>query len=408
VKKLFCGVISIILIFSIFVACDETEKIQTTTIPATTTTTTEPTTQPVKEVYVAFQKGEFADEVALDDLEFVNAENFRGYRSEFAQYSLDIYYNSMDEMCQLTYNILEYAFDNCYTNIVFDERVTNSYYLPQVLNAFARDSALIEQNILYFTQSDYKHTGQGMDRSNYIHVYIDSFSQDSYSKKMKAVEKAKSIISNMSSELTNLEKAKYFYEYLGKNVTYKAYGDVTKANFLYDALCNGKTQCDGFANAYSLLCNMAGVPCFERITFGIVEEGHTWNTVCIDDKWYNVDVTGARSAVTQNFPVWVTFGFSDELSPSTGSVSGMPRCPDNMYEIDCYFESADDENINETIKETFNNSIKKYIIIRVDGEIDKNDDPIINAFYKLKNVKGAYSYQLGASHALRHIYVIYK
>ncbi|MBR5273189.1 MAG: hypothetical protein IKU25_07360 [Clostridia bacterium] len=406
-KKILYAIISVILILLVLTACGEGENSQTTTIE-NTTTTTQTTTQPKKELYVAFQKGEFVEKLNLDDVEFVKAEDFTDYRSEFAKYSLDIYYNALDDMSRLAYNILEYAFDNCYTNIIFDERVTNSYYLPKVLNGFARDSALIEQNILIYTQSDYQNIGQGMDRSNYIHVYIESFSEDSYSKKMKAVEKAESIISNMSSELTDLEKAKYFYKYLGKNVTYGRYDNIMEANYLYDALCNGKTQCDGFANAYSMLCNMAGVPCFERVTIGNEEEGHTWNTVCIDGKWYNVDVTGARSAVTKNFPVWLTFGFSDELQPSTGSVYGLPKCPDNLYEIDCNLENVNASNITQTLKDAFNKTTKKYIIIRVDGEIDEKNDPIFAAARYVNNVKGAYFYKLGTVYTPIYMYVVYK
>lgn len=52
--------------------------------------------------------------------------------------------------------------------------------------------------------------------------------------------------------------------------------------------------CDGYAKAFKVLCDAAGIPCvFVR---GLVDPGdpssrHGWNEVCIGDRWYAVDVT---------------------------------------------------------------------------------------------------------------------
>ena len=58
----------------------------------------------------------------------------------------------------------------------------------------------------------------------------------------------------------------------------------------YGALVNGKAVCEGYARAMQLLLHSVGI---EATTVtGIAEgEGHMWNAVKINHKWYNLDVT---------------------------------------------------------------------------------------------------------------------
>lgn len=62
----------------------------------------------------------------------------------------------------------------------------------------------------------------------------------------------------------------------------------------FGAFCEGRAVCDGFAEAYAMLMQCAGIPC--RIVSGYLQEGtrwtaHAWNLVWLDGKWYHVDVT---------------------------------------------------------------------------------------------------------------------
>ena len=109
-------------------------------------------------------------------------------------------------------------------------------------------------------------------------------------------------------------------------------------DFLYDALVEGKSICDGFANAYSLLCNMAGIPCIEKqYTPGDADgdwEGHTWNAVYLDGAWYNVDATGA-SEVKDKYPTLMNFGFSDAyLEYPVDYEQRVPKCESNLIPPD--------------------------------------------------------------------------
>lgn len=61
------------------------------------------------------------------------------------------------------------------------------------------------------------------------------------------------------------------------------------------ALVNRLAVCDGYAKAYKLLCNKAGIECEvvygKAITDVNSDIGHAWNIVKIDGIWYQIDVT---------------------------------------------------------------------------------------------------------------------
>lgn len=56
----------------------------------------------------------------------------------------------------------------------------------------------------------------------------------------------------------------------------------------YDILVNGTAVCNGYAEAYMELMNRCGIP---TIIVSSDPMNHCWNLVCIDGKWYHVDVT---------------------------------------------------------------------------------------------------------------------
>lgn len=75
------------------------------------------------------------------------------------------------------------------------------------------------------------------------------------------------------------------HDYLIDNSQYDDAGTYTDG---YDLLVRGTAVCNGYAEAYMDLMNRAGVPTVMVIS---EEMNHSWNLVCIDGKWYHVDVT---------------------------------------------------------------------------------------------------------------------
>lgn len=103
---------------------------------------------------------------------------------------------------------------------------------------------------------------------------------------------------------TDFEKAVFLHDYICDHCKYPIgttidilTGDRTNfdtphshSSDAYGCLINGKAKCSGIANAYSFLCNRAGIEC-RYIHGGVGGDGHGWNIIKINGQWYHVDVT---------------------------------------------------------------------------------------------------------------------
>lgn len=109
---------------------------------------------------------------------------------------------------------------------------------------------------------------------------------------------AKALLNTILPEnASDLEKVELIYNYLITAIQYDN-GAVKIANespdswpeydafFLEGVFRNKKAVCDGIAKAFSLLCNIEGIPCIE-----VVGTGHAWNRVKVNNLWYVVDAT---------------------------------------------------------------------------------------------------------------------
>lgn len=91
------------------------------------------------------------------------------------------------------------------------------------------------------------------------------------------------------------QKIRALHDYLIRQVTYdsESYesGDIPYvAHTAYGALVEGRAVCDGYASAYNLLLNEAGIE--SDLVYGQADgENHAWNLVAFPDGDYYVDVT---------------------------------------------------------------------------------------------------------------------
>jgi len=93
---------------------------------------------------------------------------------------------------------------------------------------------------------------------------------------------------------SDYEKVKAIYDYICENVVYDHTNLDNKAYTLkysaYAALINGTSVCQGYANLFYRMANAAGLD--TRIISGTSKgQGHAWNIVKIDGKYYNLDST---------------------------------------------------------------------------------------------------------------------
>lgn len=114
-------------------------------------------------------------------------------------------------------------------------------------------------------------------------------------------QKTKEIINEIIKPgMTYIEREIAINNYLCANIEYDTKaadelldtGNVSNLNSFnaYGALIDGLAVCEGYAQAFKLLCDEAGITSI-LITGHLDEIGHAWNRVLIDNKWYDVDVT---------------------------------------------------------------------------------------------------------------------
>lgn len=118
----------------------------------------------------------------------------------------------------------------------------------------------------------------------------------------KTDQKAKKIIKTViTKEMSTEQKVKAIHDYIVLNCEYD-YSNYLQGTIPRDsysakgALVKHKSVCQGYAEAFKLLMDMLNIPC--KVVSGTANngsgngyQGHAWNVVKIDGKWYNIDVT---------------------------------------------------------------------------------------------------------------------
>lgn len=130
----------------------------------------------------------------------------------------------------------------------------------------------------------------------------------------------------------------------------------------YGALINGIAVCEGYSEAFKLLCDEAGIDCI-IVTGELEVVGHAWNRVRIYDKWYDVDVTNNDREDMANSHINIPMAISDKylLEDSyyitDGNMGELERGTSEQYEYYNYMgKYVEKEHMYDYIAE----NIKKY------------------------------------------------
>ncbi len=305
----------------------------------------------------------FSDVELTEDSEetVFKISEFSGRNSQFSAYGSSFHYNLLDDTEKTLYHIFEYALENGYTNILVDDAfIDNDDTFEKVLTYLSLDSPLVEQNFRWETGTFTKNYptkifGIFETTGTYegIYITVDSFTLETFKKKQLAVEKAKNVVNELPQDISVAEKAERLYRYVAEGIEYYEYCLTDDAAFcehvhdyLYDAAITGKTHCDGYANYLSLLMNIAGIECIEKLHEGMSDDtGHTWNMFCIDGKWYNCDATGDSliPSVDSRMSAGYYFAFPDErqkYSPDYAEI--YPVSDESLYmPIDAYLTNEE-------------------------------------------------------------------
>lgn len=116
--------------------------------------------------------------------------------------------------------------------------------------------------------------------------------------KSKYSEQAKDIIDNIISyDMTDVEKVKAVHDYIVVNTEYDTVGlendNLPDHAFTVEGvLIKGIAVCQGYADTFQLFMDLLNIESQVVLGTDLVNGvGHAWNMVCLDDKWYQIDVT---------------------------------------------------------------------------------------------------------------------
>jgi len=208
-------------------------------------------------------------------------------------------------------------------------------------------------------------------------VSLNTFSNITDSE-MAAAKTIKSSIVNDS--MSEYAKVKAIHDYLVDSVTYPDLVDVNNESLFTarGALIAKSAVCQGYADAFSLLCYLSGVQA-EVVSGpannGSGEVGHAWNQVRIDGTWYNIDCTWDDPTTESGDPVriydyfLVTDASLNKDHDSNGGYGYLPAkhaCNDNRYEANNAY-LTDNALCNYNISSNLANT--PYKIVNSTGDV---------------------------------------
>ncbi len=321
-----------------------------------------------------------------NEVQFKTVDEIKTYKNKQDFYSSEIYYNELNSQEKFVYDTYKYAMENNITHLFFEESLISEcdYTLTEILKMFALDSPVMEQNLVcgeddgsykIDNQFLYKFVERELEGS---YINIDNFTKKKADKKQEAIKQAKKINFDFTDDMTDLEKAKIIYTYLGENVEYVNDDSknqnkvIMKTHYLYDAICKKKTNCDGFANTFSLLCSMNGIKNFEKMDNPPKDEvGHTWNAAFLDGKWYNIDATASSEVLKEDWrkDLYSGFAFSDKAQPQKHIFTKIvPECNVDTIFIACTLNSIDEDGAVKKISEAYRNTEEDIFAVIIKGK----------------------------------------
>ena len=376
-----------------------------------------------------------------EDSVWLDSEELAEYQAVTDEYNSGVCYELLSPEEQIVYNAFEYAWDNNYNYIyvVDDAGYKDGRDITDIVTLLSSDSPLLQQNVdykLWETDMTFSEAIMGELAEKKIAgtiIEVDNFTMERTETVLTAVEEAKKIKLDFSEATTDAQKARVIYDYVVKNVEYSedelssAYHE---ADQLYDAVVEKETICDGFSNMYSLLCNMNGIRCYEKVYDpDIIEpknttdngedkespaeedktpqntgEGHTWCVVMLDGKWYNVDATVTQSNDEDTMWLDFKFGFSDDMQLYENYLDGaLPECQMCLYDNYLVVEGYDDfvSVVGDAVLEAEDNEL--YVCVK---NTEKGDTSYKSYFQEMAYYTGSSVYSSTIDSGYVHLHHI--
>ena len=202
-----------------------------------------------------------------------------------SSFTLPYYYYQMGDEAQEFYSYIRKAVKECRSkiklNIEFDDEE-----LLMILEL------LILHDPMTFNLDDIDVLDE--TRNSMTLGFTYKYDKETYDKMVKEYDKATNkILSKFTDGMSTYNKIKTIHDEIINNAVYDL--DASDNDNIYGALVSNKAKCDGYAKTFSYVCGKAGIRTVTVIgndlTTDSKDNGHMWNKVYYNKKWYNVDVT---------------------------------------------------------------------------------------------------------------------
>lgn len=197
------------------------------------------------------------------------------YKFSYVQQTDDFYAKNKQQIKNIIYTALNEGATEFKFYCEYDECIDDFLSLTQ------------KENFLSYV-NDYIHpynTLSGM-QTNYSTNYVIIKGKHVYSNDEinKIESKVNSIMNNISG--STKDKVKAIHDYLVNNTKY-VNNNQSIDHRASGPLLNGKSVCDGYAQAMAIFLNRLNIPNYRISVVGV----HGWNLAYIDGKWSHIDVT---------------------------------------------------------------------------------------------------------------------
>lgn len=204
---------------------------------------------------------------------------------------------------------------------------------------------------------------------------------------------AQNVVSQVQGK-SDYEKVKYFHDYICENTVYDHENVdngiiTTEASSAYGSLVQGLAVCSGYAKAFQLLCDTAGIEVYYVV--GQVDTSlHAWNVVKVDGAYYQIDTTWDD---TQNGYTYDFFLVTDAYMEQSRSWDRdqTPACVSDKYILEFYPVANSLEEMKSIVQNAYQHG-QGNVMLLTTFAVDLNSEQVSFLFQYDLNGNGTYEY----------------